>query len=394
MHVNDLKYIFDNIEDNKINLYSNVKTLTVMRQYVSKIKDLGYNHEVYHSENGQLALKLLRKDGTCIGRLENPKYPENVIYNKEITGNKMSTEKILTVGGIGTTHSHIYSLDQLKEARSEFFSLYPDKLAVIKPLDMSQGKGVSVRVTEENFEFYWNRTKDVMEQNSRKKGKIIVQEYLEGFEARAVVISGKLISVVARVPAHVKGNGKDSVLGLIKRKNTLRKKCGHLRKKLIEPNNIMEKFLKDDNISFSYIPKKNEYILLTSISNTSLGGDMIDITDYISEEIRELALDGIAAIPGYMSGGVDIMMRNFGDKNPRIIEINRWPFMQSTIYPTYGKSHDPQGYFLNSFFARDQYLNKPKDKYEIENIDEYVSTYLQFLDRKKVINTKLFHYLI
>lgn len=383
MDTADLEYIFETTNYNKMNIYPDVRTVNTMKQYVSKVKSLEFNHEVFDGSNGQKAIKLLRKDDTLIGTLQNSTYPSNIIVDRSITKNKLKAEQLLKKSGVNTTESKTYQIDQMEEAREEFFRDNPDKLAAIKPSDMSQGKGVNVRISFENFPYYWGLTKEVMVKNARKNGDIIVQEYLTGFEARAVVISGKLISIVARVPAHVVGNGQDSVKRLIDKKNALRKKCGHLRKKLIDPSASVARFLKEDGISMDYIPKAKEYVLLTSISNTSLGGDMVDITDFVIDDIKELALDAIAAVPGFLSGGVDIMMRNFDDKEAKVLEINSWPMLQSTIYPTYGKAQDPQTYFLNSYYAIDQYKNNPEQCYEIKHENDYLETYIKFNERKQ-----------
>src|SRR5699024_1182270 len=101
-------------------------------------------------------------------------------------------------------------------------------------------------------------------------------------------------------------------------------------------------------------------------------------------------LDALAALPDMPSGGVDIMMENFEDKNPAVIEINAFPMLQSTIYPTYGPSTDPQAYFLNSYYARDQFLNDVQDKYKIENENEYIRNYLLFQEKQKYFRNLIY----
>ena len=145
----------------------------------------------------------------------------------------------------------------------------------------------------------------------------------------------------------------------------------------------MESFLKYHGYSFNTVPKENEYVLLISVSNTSLGGEMVDITEVVSEEIKDIAVNALASLPDMSTGGVDIMMEKFDDENPAVIEINAFPLLQSTIYPTYGPSTDPQGYFLNSYYAKDQFLNNNKDKYDIENNLEYIRHLINYLNKQK-----------
>src|SRR5699024_7003879 len=70
------------------------------------------------------------------------------------------------------------------------------------------------------------------------------------------------------------------------------------------------------------ILKNNEVYLLSDISNLTLGGESIDITDIVSDEIKEIALNSIASIPGFYSGGVDMMTEDFTKDEAFIIEIN------------------------------------------------------------------------
>lgn len=377
MNNKDLKYIFSNIKYSQMNVYKKILTLNTMKQYVNLTRKKGFNYEEGIGKGNQKTVTLKRIDGTVIGEIKDMKYPSNSEYSLELVRDKIKTEELLVLSDVQTTNSKIYNEYSLQKAIDEFYD-DEDKLAVIKPTNMSQGKGVNVGVKKQDFEYYWQDTIAQIKFAGRRNVQVIVQDYLEGFEARAVVIEGKLISIVARVPAYVVGNGVDSIKKLVDKKNTMRKKCAHLMKRPIVLDEKKKRFLSNEGLNFSSVPEKNEYILLSSISNIGNGGEMVDITEVVSEEIKMIALKSIAAIPGMYSGGVDIMMKDFDDTEPRIIEINAWPMLQSTIFPTYGKSHDPQGHFLNSYYAMDQFLNDPDKLYKIEQAEEYIKNYLQF----------------
>lgn len=381
MNNKDLEYIFSNIDSNEMNIYKKIPTLNTMKQYVNKAKKYGFNYDEGVGKGNQKTLTLKRIDGTVIGEVKNMKYPNNTQESLDLVRNKISTEKLLILSGINTTNSKVYNESEMEHAKSDFYT-EDNKLAVLKPLNMSQGKGVNVAVNKLDFEHFWLDTITQIKSAGRKNVQLIVQDYIEGFEARAVVLEGKLISIVARVPAYIVGDGKNSIANLIKQKNAQRKRCAHLIKRPIELDKKKIKFIESYGMNSFTIPEKGQYILLSSISNISNGGEMVDITNAVSEEIKMIALKSIAAIPGMYSGGVDIMMKNFEDSSPRIIEINAWPMLQSTIYPTYGKPCDPQGYFLNSFYAMDQFLNAPSQLYNINNKDSYIRNFLEFQNLK------------
>lgn len=386
MNNKDLEYIFSNIKIKKMNTYNDIPTLNTMKQYVNLTKKLGFNFDEGIGRGKQKALSLKRIDGTIVGELKDMKYPRNSFKSLELVRDKIVTENLLKRTNINTTNSKVYTEEQCDVAKQDFFKNHNAKKAVLKPTNMSQGKGVNVGVNETDFEYYWQDTVSLIKEAGRKNVKVIVQDYLEGFEARAVIIEGNLISIVARVPAYVIGNGTSTIQELVKAKNIERKKCDHLKRRPLEMDIKTEKFLKSYRLDFNTIPEKGEYILLSSLSNISHGGEMVDITNDVCDEIRNAALKTIAAIPGLYSGGVDIMMRSFDDSEPRIIEINAWPMLQSTIYPTYGRCHDPQKYFLNAFYSIDQFMNKPKQIYNIDYQDYYIRKYLEFQNLKNEIS--------
>src|SRR5699024_8341843 len=304
---------------------------------------------------------------------------------RKVSISKIETEKILTLADIRTTISKVYKGNEMKKAKIDSFKNFDDTV-VIKPNNMSLGRGVYVNISADEFEKFWNLTRNTMIKHGRKQSQsILVQNYLKGFEARATIIEGKFNSIVARVPAFVRGDGENTISDLINLKNTERKKCAHLGKKLIKSSATpaIASFVEYSGYTLESIPQNNEYVLLLSVSNTSLGGEMVDITEFVSPEIKEIAVDALAALPDMASGGVDIMMENFNDKNPAVIEINAFPLLQSTIYPTYGPSTDPQKYFLNSYFAREQFINNPQEKYNIDNNLSYIQEFLHYLNKQK-----------
>lgn len=379
MNSKDLEYIFSNIPSNRMNIYKYISTSNTMRQYISIAKNLGYNFDSGIGQGNQKTLILKRKDGTIIDEIKDRKYPKNTQAGVDIATDKYLSEKYLNNALVHTTHSKIYALDEAEKAKDDFFSEKSSKFAVIKPTNMSQGIGVNVKIDENTFNYYWNDTLNAI---GNRKSEVMVQEYFEGFEARAVVILGKLISIVARVPAYVKGNGKNKIVDLIKFKNVNRKKCANLKYRLIHPSDKMIKFLEASGIDMETVPSQSEYVLLSSLSNIGHGGEMVDITDYVSDEIKDIAIESIAAVPGLYSGGIDIMMKSFDDINPAVIEINAWPMLQSTLYPTYGKARNPQEYFLNAFYSLNQLDDNYDNIYKISDSESYIKSYISFQELK------------
>src|SRR5690606_31617904 len=84
---------------------------------------------------------------------------------------------------------------------------------VIKPVDANQGKGITINITN------WDAAKTGLAAALEYSKYILVEEYIEGFDFRLLVIGGKFVAAAKRIPAHVKGDGLHTIAELIDREN-------------------------------------------------------------------------------------------------------------------------------------------------------------------------------
>src|SRR5699024_921982 len=106
------------------------------------------------------------------------------------------------------------------------------------------------------------------------------------------------------------------------RKNKIRTMTPYFKSKLIPIDLKLENRLAEDGLDLDSIPEKGEVLILNDISNLTLGGDSIDVTDEISDDIKQAALEATAAIPELYSAGVDMMSEDFRNGKGQILEIN------------------------------------------------------------------------
>lgn len=327
MKSSDLEYLFKNIPDTEMNIYPQDVELENVAMYKDYMKDNGFYYEYEKLDTGFRAANLLRKDKSKIAVVKNPYYPTNSRLSFNIARNKFETEKYLKAAGVPTTRSKKYTLDQMTTAKKEASS-FQDGI-VIKPLNLALSQGVYSNVTIDTFEHYWNLCANIIRKNKRKGKHILVQEYIEGFEARVTILEGKVVSVMTRLPGNVTGDGKSTINELIDEKNERKKNCGFMSKYPIKKSKVIESFLEKSGYYF------------------------------------------------------DIMIKGFDDKTPKIIEVNAFPLLSVTRYPTYGKPSKTLEYFIDATIVRDQYLNNIDNGYEIENKDEILSNYFSFFERKQ-----------
>lgn len=384
MDVNDLNYILNQFKDSKKNKYKSVNVGT-NSSYINYLKRSQYNHKIDSINASKKQISILTKDGKYIDSFNYPLYPNGTQYALHLTRDKFRAENHLHKCNLSTTKSRVYSYGQMSQAKADFFNDTKNERAVIKPLKSSLGRGVFVNVSEEHFEESWQLSKEdltVTELRQENDLRFIVQNFLKGFEVRATILQGNIVALVARIPPYVEGNGRNNLFDLIKLKNKSRSSCAYLKKHPIIITNKIKQFLKSHNLNLDYIPQRNERVLLSSVSNIAGGGEIVNITDLVSENVKEFALDVLASIPGLNSGGLDLVLQSFNDPNPHVIEINTFPVISLTKYPTYGRPSNPAKVLVESIVAQYQVNNKKSDFYEIDSEEEYVRNFIDFSKRQ------------
>ena len=170
----------------------------------------------------------------------------------------------------------------------------------------------------------------------------LVEHYMPGHDYRVVVLDGEVISAYERVALSVIGDGKHSVLQLLKQKQKYFKNVG--RDTVIKFDDIrMRLKLKYQGYSWKSVLQKGEKIFLLDNANLSTGGDAVDVTNTIHNSFKKKSIQ-LTKDMGLRMAGVDIMVTD-GDitqdiKNSKyyIIEINAAPGLDH--YVATGKTQE------------------------------------------------------
>ena len=204
---------------------------------------------------------------------------------------------------------------------------------IVKPNSKSQGTGVSL---------VFNKKELIRALREIFKGDkvALVERYFPGKDYRIVVLDGEIISAYERIPLSVTGDGKSSILTLLKKKQKFFIKSGRDTRINFNDRRIKIK-LHRLGYSFGSILPKNCKIYLLDNANLSTGGDSLDVTNKIHSGFKKIAIN-ITRDMGLRMAGVDIMVTD-GDitKSPKncsyyIIEINAAPGLDH--YVTTGKA--------------------------------------------------------
>lgn len=206
---------------------------------------------------------------------------------------------------------------------------------VIKPLDGNHGKGASINV--KNLE----DAKAGLAHAKNYSRRVIVEKFITGFDFRVLVIDNKLVAAALREPAHVKGDGVNSIQQLIDETNKdPRRGYGH--------ENVLTEITVDRDTTdlltklgydLDTVPAKDEIVYLKSTANLSTGGTSVDVTDMMHPENIFLC-ERISRVIGLDVCGIDIMAQNLTqplkENGGCILEVNAAPGFRMHLAPSEG----------------------------------------------------------
>src|SRR5699024_3500754 len=289
---------------------------------------------------------------------------------------KYKCEKFLSLMDIPTLNSKLFYEKQKEEAVAYLNNFSQDKF-VIKPLSLSGGRGIQFNVDTHNFNRSWDKSLEIQKEFKSKPYACIIQPLLIGFDIRVTIIEGVFSAALLRIPAHVVGDGQNTVATLIEKKNQNRSKSEYFNNKLIEFSDVLFQKLEQQNLKLDTVVEKDRIVHLSHIGNLVAGADSFDITDSISEELKQLAIKATAAIPGLYTSGVDIMTPDYTKREGYVIEVNTNANNRMHQLPLKGSAQSPYRQYVESLILQFNVLhNKPLNEEQI-TLNNKMKTFLQ-----------------
>lgn len=249
----------------------------------------------------------------------------------DIACNKEETKRMLDNASIPVASGSICVDEEDLEACVKKIG-YP---IVIKPLDGNHGKGASINVTN------WEDAQAGLEYAKKYSRRVIVEKFITGFDFRVLIIDNKLVAAAKRVPAHVIGNGTDTIQKLIETTNLdPRRGYGHENVLTqIDVDRDTLDLLEKLNYTVDTVPKNGETVYLKSTANLSTGGTSVDVTDMMHPE-NVFLCERISRVIGLDICGVDIMAENLTqplkENGGCILEVNAAPGFRMHLAPSEG----------------------------------------------------------
>lgn len=248
---------------------------------------------------------------------------------------------------------------------------------VVKPINASHSNGASMNITTpDELKRAVVRAFSYVKKN--KKGtRILVEEYFAGHDLRLLVVDGRVISSVIREPAHVTGDGHNTIRQLIHAFNE--QWTTPIKYDLplcpIPLDSEVSRYLARNNLTLNSILPKGKKSYVRWNANVSTGGRASIVTNSIHPNLKKLAVQ-VAKLSHLKIGGVDILCKDLssGDisaNNISILEINDSPGIDIHHFPVTGIGEDVATVIIDHIF------NTPRQAPEVE--PAYVETFLSDL---------------
>ncbi|RHW35509.1 ATP-grasp domain-containing protein [Oceanobacillus profundus] len=288
----------------------------------------------------------------------------------DICVNKQRTRETLDAHNVPVPKGRLLkslAFDQVKKQISDLsFPL------VIKPLAGAGGRGVITGI--DSFDELMENIQYLTEKLNYHQ--IIVEEYITGEDYRAFVIGDKVVGAFRRLPPHVIGDGKSTIRELLKKKNKFRVNIPGTYDMKVLINEEIKRELNKQNLTLKSIPEKDQFVRLKTKNNVSSGGDPIDATHELSEDLKENLVKAVQAIPGLIQGGVDVIYDKESGRYA-ILEINTKPSIRNHLYPIKGNAHEIPKSIIDYYFpeTKGKYLSETTPKYYFDY--SFVKEYLQ-----------------
>ncbi|MEL6813298.1 MAG: cyanophycin synthetase, partial [Cyanobacteria bacterium J06598_3] len=272
------------------------------------------------------------------------------ILGVELACDKESTKQMLGNAGIPVPRgSVVYSLRELEDS-IDYLGGYP---IVVKPLDGNHGRGITLDIRcWDDVEIAYDKAREV-------SAGVIVEHYYKGRDHRVLVVNHKVVAVAERVPAHVVGNGTDTVESLIEQVNQdPRRGEGHDNiLTQIQVDRTAERLLADRGYSLDSVLADGEVCYLKETANLSTGGVAIDRTDEIHPETVWIA-ERASRLIGLDVAGIDIVTDDISQPMREvegvIVEVNAAPGLRMHVAPSEGVPRNVAAPILDMLLPPDE----------------------------------------
>ncbi|NEQ50867.1 MAG: cyanophycin synthetase [Leptolyngbya sp. SIO3F4] len=271
------------------------------------------------------------------------------VLGVELACDKERTKAILeNMGAPVPVGELIYAFEEL-EPTIEQLGGYP---IVIKPLDGNHGRGITTDIRS------WQEAERAYDRAKAISRGVIVEHFYAGRDHRILVVNHQVVAVAERVPAHVVGNGENTVAELVALENQdERRGNGHDNVLTqIKLDASTDEMLDRQGLTVDTILRPQQIAYLRATANLSTGGTAIDRTDDIHPETVWLA-ERVSRIIDLDIAGIDVITTDISkplrEADGAILEVNAAPGLRMHLAPSEGVARNVAAPIVQMLFPPD-----------------------------------------
>lgn len=195
---------------------------------------------------------------------------------------------------------------------------------VVKPT--SGGRGTLVFVNLRSA----NELRLVLEKIPLHQQRFIVQSFFPGDDHRMLVVNGKLVAAVVRIPASVIGDGQRNIVELVEIENRNPHRVNGPMKYLVLDEEA-DRVLAQQGLTCDSVPETGLRVFTRGTANIATGGSAINVTHLVHPDNARAAVRAAKALELTVAG-VDLICpdisRSWRETGGGICEVNSHPGLQ------------------------------------------------------------------
>ncbi|MDH3699416.1 MAG: cyanophycin synthetase, partial [Flavobacteriaceae bacterium] len=265
----------------------------------------------------------------------------------ELACDKEDTKFLLEQAEVEVPRGDIISRESSLEASCKYVG-FP---LVIKPIDGNHGRGITVDINS------LEEAKEAFKMAKQVSGRVIVERFITGEDYRLLVINNHLVAAAKRTPAHVIGDGVQTIEELVAEVNKdPRRGYGHEKElTAITINELTQTIIKDAGYSVDSVLAKGEKLILKDTANLSTGGTAEDVTDIVHPANVSMA-ERISKIIDLDICGIDVMTSDISKPlsatGGAVLEVNAGPGFRMHLAPTTGLPRNVAAPVVDKLFPK------------------------------------------
>jgi GNAT-family acetyltransferase (TIGR03103 family) len=301
--INEQLYI-SNDEEAKLNPYAKI--------IINEARRRGIRIDIIDSKRAYFTLTHGSRSITCRESLT--ELTSAIAFS--ICDDKILTKRFLSRAGLNVPPERIAGTEKENKAFLE-----EHKRLVVKPVRGEQGRGITIDVSS-----YADLKKAILGAKEECEN-VFLEKYIEGTDLRIIVINFEFVAAATRKPAAITGDGKHTILDLIKKQSRRRMSATGGESK-IPLDTETKRCVKKTGYSLDSILPTGEYLEVRKTANLHTGGTIHDVTDKVHPTIIKAACEAAKAINIPVTG-LDFIVPKIDSEEYVIIEANERPGLEN-----------------------------------------------------------------